>query len=52
MVNADSKMPIKAWNDFIWCIVRYFMKAEVYFIQSKCIVIKQIISEKNYSYWH
>ena len=52
MVNADGKAPIKVWNNFLWFIVRYFWKVEAYFIQLKCIAIKQIVSEKIYHYWH
>ena len=51
-VNADGKVPIEAQNNFLWFIVRYFWKAEAYFLQSKHIVIKQIVLEKNYCYWH
>ena len=50
--NADGKVPIKVWNNFLWFIMEHYWKVEAYFIPSKCIIIKQIILEKNYCYWY
>ena len=50
LVNSDGKVLIKAWNNFLWFITEHYWKVEAYFIRSKHVIIKQIISEKNYCY--
>ena len=40
MVSSDGKVPIKVWINFLWFIVEHYWKAEAYFIQLKCIIIK------------
>ena len=45
-VNSDGKVLIKVQNGFLSFIIRKFQKAEAYFIRLKCIVVKQIISER------
>ena len=31
-VNSDGKIPIKAWNNFLWFIVEHHWKGKVYSI--------------------